>query len=125
MPFYSWFPFPYNIAAFNADDPLLVGGLTWWWWMDDFTIKEARADLATYTLEYKVDGIPIEVLGHATEGPIRADNVRQQWYWRLPTVIFKPGELYDVLNKPDDYLHIFEYFINGFVQYSGYFYLHT
>ncbi|MFW9910825.1 MAG: hypothetical protein ACFFEF_19900 [Candidatus Thorarchaeota archaeon] len=123
MPFYAFYP--YNVRAYYADEALLVGGLAWWWWMAEYTYQEAKMDLATYTVEYSVDGTPIEDLGHATEGPIRADMYQQQWYWRLPTVIFKPGELYDVLDMPDDYLHYFQYTLNGFVLYTGYFYLHT
>ncbi len=89
------------------------------------TMGYPSVNLRGSRVQYKVDGIPIENLGHATKDPIRADNVRQQWYWRLPTVIFKPGELYDILNQPEDYLHSFEYSLNGNVIFTGYFYLRT
>ncbi len=127
MPWYSWWnrPIAGFLPTYYAGDPLLVGGLTNWWWMDEYTINEVREDLALYTIEYRVDGIPIEDLGHVTEGPIRADNVRGQWYWRLPTVIFKPGELYEVLYDLGnvDELHTFGYYIDGEAIFFGYFYL--
>ncbi len=114
MPWYSWIGNMYEGSgwagpAFYAGDALLVGGLTIYWPMDEYTLKEAREELEETTVIYKVDGILLEDLGHATEGPIRTDNFNHQWYWRLPAVIFKPGELFDALNQPVEYLHSFEY----------------
>jgi hypothetical protein len=133
MPWFTWQPWHGNpppgtdwgAPAFYAGDPLLVGGLTYWWWMDYYTRKEAQADLDSFTVEYRVDGIPLEELGHVSNDPIRPDNERGQWYWRLPTIIFKPGELYDVLYDPlnEDDLHYFEYYLNDVQMFIGYFYL--
>jgi len=128
MPWYSWFGNPpegsgWAGATFYAGDALLVGGLTWAYPFSEFTLEDVRADIEAYPVEYFVDGILLEDLGTVHEGPIRPDYIQQQWYWRLPRAVFKPGELYELLDKPLEYLHTLEYVVAGNVIFSGNFYL--
>ncbi|MHA2358827.1 MAG: hypothetical protein ACXAB5_01015 [Candidatus Thorarchaeota archaeon] len=114
--------------AYYADDPLLVGAMAWSWPMDLYTREEAEAEMETMNVQYKVDNIPLEELGHTTEKRIRPDNEAREWYYRWPAAIFKPGELYDLLPYNADGLHALqlEYFdpdIQSNLVFQWYFYL--
>ncbi|MFW9807660.1 MAG: hypothetical protein ACFFFK_13110 [Candidatus Thorarchaeota archaeon] len=128
MPWYGWIGNPYEGsgwagATFYAGDALLVGGLTWGYPMSDFTLDDVKADIEANPPQYLVDGIPLEDLGTVHDGPIRKDHDFGVWYYRLPRVIFKPGELNEILDKPPDYLHNLEFRVGGITQFVGYFYL--
>jgi len=128
MPWYGWDGNPYegsgwSGATFYAGDALLVGGPAFSWDMADYTLREAQRDLATYTIQYRIDGIPLESLGVVIESPIRPDFVKEEWYLRLPRVFFKPGEFIQVLGQPPEYLHSFEFILNGNIVFMDYFYL--
>jgi hypothetical protein len=128
MPMFSWFGNPYEGsgwagATFYAGDALLVGGLTWAYPMSEFTLDDVKADIEAYPPQYLVDGIPLEDLGTVRDGPIRKDHDVQVYYYRLPRAVFKPGELYEILDQPEDYLHTLEYRVGGVTYFTGHFYL--
>lgn len=91
--------------AYYAGDALLVGAMAWAWSMDLYTREEAQAEMEMMNVQYKVDNIPLEELGHTTEKLIRPDYLIREWYYRWPAAIFKPGELYDLLPYNADGLH--------------------
>lgn len=94
--------------AYCAGDALFVGGMAWAWSMIDYTREEAEAEMELLNVQYKIDDIPLEELGHTTDVQIRPDLVAHQWYYRWPAAIFSPYELYNALPYHADGIHTFQ-----------------
>ena len=94
--------------AYCAGDALLVGAMATAWPMADYTREEAKAEMELLNVQYMIDDIPLEELGHTTDVQLRPDLVLHEWYYRWPAAIFKPYELYNALPYHANGIHTFQ-----------------